>query len=132
MHLDLTRILLLMLALTLNGQAFAAPCGVRDGQVGEVGDHHHAAAPQASAHCAEATDSHHCHQSGGPGIEPADSPQSESCEQACSCCPGHCASAITASEHTGSTLHRLAGKAFYSEPQSSPLPEATIRPPIRA
>ncbi|UHQ56781.1 hypothetical protein [Microbulbifer sp. YPW16] len=124
MSLALTRILLITLALALNGQAFAAPCaGGNSG--GEHGGEHHQAG-QAAQHCAP--ESHHCDATSQASTIQDSGP--ESCEQACSCCPGHCASAITAQSVHGPAALAPVAHTLYAELQSSPLPEAALRPPI--
>ncbi|SEA46419.1 hypothetical protein [Microbulbifer marinus] len=118
----LSRILLIFLLLALNGQAFAAPCAsTRDGD----NSHHQGAEPATADHCAVAENAHHC--------ESGDADETlEACEQACSCCPGHCASAMPGSEIHGSANLPTMAKAVYAELHSSPLPEAALRPPIAA
>lgn len=126
MHSGLTRLLLLMLALTLNGQAFAAPCGsFREGSGG-----HHQMSDGNPAHCEEEASAHHCHQGAEASMDIADDTSAESCEQACSCCPGHCASAITVAEHSSSYNFRGTDSSLYANSHASPLPEAKLRPPI--
>ncbi|WP_073273355.1 hypothetical protein [Microbulbifer donghaiensis] len=118
----LSRILLIFLLLALNGQAFAAPCA----STGTGDDSHHQSSDLATAdHCAMDESAHHC-DSGGTGKT------LEACEQACSCCPGHCASAMPGSEIHGSVSQPTTAKAIYVELHSSPLPEAALRPPIAA
>ncbi|WP_323845499.1 hypothetical protein [Microbulbifer magnicolonia] len=118
----LSRFLLLFLLLALNGQAFAAPCA----SAGGGDDSHHQSEHSATAsHCSVDETAHHC--------DSADAGETlEACEQACSCCPGHCASAMPGSEFTGSASLPAADNAIYVELHSSPLPEAALRPPIAA
>ncbi|WP_156035105.1 hypothetical protein [Microbulbifer sp. HZ11] len=125
MPFDLTRILLLLMTLTLNGQAFAAPCGSRDAGSGE---HHQTATSARIEQCAQGAHQHHCHQGGD--TEAAEPSPASSCEQACSCCPGHCASAIPAAEHTEPARPIITSITLYNISHSAPLPETTLRPPI--
>ncbi|MCK7598551.1 hypothetical protein M0G74_14830 [Microbulbifer sp. CAU 1566] len=133
MQTPLYRLLLLLLALTLNGQAFAAPCGSINGGSSEGSDSnesgsHHQMTSAMSNHCD--ANAHHCHQGSGTTVDSADKTSAQSCEQACSCCPGHCASVITVTEHASQLSPLASYSAFYSNSHASPLPEAQLRPPI--
>lgn len=128
MPLALTRILLITLALALNGQAFAAPCA--QGSNGSS-DHHGNTTAETGNHCAMEQGSHHCPDPAGqPHHTPGDTV--ESCEQACSCCPGHCASAVPGNEMQNATAHFASASTLYTEIQSTPYPETALRPPITA
>ncbi|WP_091510388.1 hypothetical protein [Microbulbifer yueqingensis] len=128
MPLALTRILLITLALALNGQAFAAPCaGGKSG--GEQGGEHHQSGHTVK-HCAP--EAHHCAAAGTARFSKVQDSGTESCEQACSCCPGHCASAVPGNELTGAANHYAIASTLYSEIHSTPHPETALRPPITA
>lgn len=102
--------LLLLLLLAIAGPALAAPCAGQAQPAMEMA--------ADSDHCSAESSGHHC--------EP-----DTDCDQTCNCCPGHCASALPAGDTQVATPARGAPVTAYTEINSSPEPEAAIRPPIR-
>lgn len=104
--------LLLLLLLTLGGQALAS-C--------------HSAQPEAS----KQTGSEHLTPVEQPVIHPhqqaADGPECE-----LSCCPGHCTNGLPASLFRILSVSSAAAADTYSASNADPIPESVIRPPISA
>lgn len=122
MHTRFAHTLLLILLLALTGQAQAASCGSDTGGGMSMpmemdGDH--------QSHCAPGAGSDHGVRSGDCGGHDGD------CEQNCGCCPGHCASALPAGDSRALPLRGNSQTTSYREFNSSPEPEAALRPPIR-
>ncbi|MFC6978078.1 hypothetical protein [Microbulbifer taiwanensis] len=113
MHPGLTRTLLILMLLLITGQAASAPCA-SDAFIS-------AQVSVENSHCQMQSMEHHCNQSGEEHTD---------CEQACKCCPGHCASALPSADRKDPAPTRLALATSYSKIIPSPLPETALRPPI--
>lgn len=56
----------------------------------------------------------------------------EDCGPGCTCCPGHCASALPVAEQYPHQPPRAIPASAYREITSTPVPESEFRPPIPA
>ncbi|SDJ96786.1 hypothetical protein [Microbulbifer yueqingensis] len=132
------RALLLLMLVTVFGQVAAQACVDMHGQL-----------PTDSAASAESsTSSHHemnvttgtasmDHCGDGPMGDTAESGHcadpaaaSEECGQECTCCPGHCASAVPLADQRTATSLGAVPESSYLEIASSAPPESEFRPPI--
>lgn len=111
--------ILLSLLLALSGQALALGCGTdHDGEqpvsMDMSADDHHS----------------HCEPSAGGEHGSGNCAQPDDCTSDCACCPGHCAGAMPAGDSKPISTYGSAAATAYLELNSSPEPEAAIRPPI--
>ncbi|MFI2811479.1 MULTISPECIES: hypothetical protein [unclassified Microbulbifer] len=132
------RTLLLLMLVTVFGQVAAQACVDMHGQVpaavslsgpGEASPAEGTAGMAGMDHCGESNidpvsdNRDHC-------ADPATA--GDDCTQECTCCPGHCASAVPVAEDCASQPLRPVSDSTYREIVSSPVPESEFRPPITA
>ncbi len=121
------RTFLLLALLALGGEALAQPCHEGEEAETTVAEVSHSISspkhhqPAEVAHCSNGA----CEDASATG-SPHD------CDQACSCCPGHCASALPTTVADTEFLIRNLSSTAYRPLDSSPAPESDIRPPIPA
>lgn len=126
------RTCLLLALLALGGEALAQPChddaqvdmGVSAPEAQASNTDHLAGSthqPASSSHCSNRS----CEESAATGA-PHD------CDNACNCCPGHCANALPGSGATTEFPVSNQSSTDYRPLDSSPAPESDIRPPIAA
>ncbi|WP_237055644.1 hypothetical protein [Microbulbifer sediminum] len=138
MHQFTARALLLLMLLTVFGQVTAQPCV--DMQ-----------SPLSTGHPASTEQAPPAHDDMGssarvPGMEHCDNAAmtgkadsshcddtavaSDDCAPECSCCPGHCASAVPVADSHTPLSPRHVPECTYREIASTPHPESEFRPPI--
>ena len=120
------RALLLLALLALGGEALAQPCHEGKPVNAPMSDAGHTVPAadnlsQKSSHCSK----RECTESSATGA-------AHDCDNACSCCPGHCANALPATLANTEFPVSNQSSTAYRPLDSSPAPESHIRPPIPA
>ena len=142
MHRMTARSLLFLMLITVFGQVMAQSCADLHGQmaVASTMEEMDESAGHQRTHSSPSAEEgqHHDHCGDGMTVPQTQTshcdaqPTADDCGQGCSCCPGHCASALPAAETKAAQAVGCAQISSYHDIASSPEPESAIRPPIPA